>query len=304
MHSFQDGRVRYLFEAVACGSVRAAAEKMGIAPSAVSRQISLLEDELSAALVERHRTGVVPTQAGQLLIDYYRHQSAHRYDTLAKVDALRGLQTGSVSVVCGEGFVQEMVAGPIKQFRQQHPGVSMVLDIHGTSEIMRKIREDEAEVGLVYYAPPDTQIVLRGSAHQPMHAIVSPDHPLRHESSTSLQAIATWPIAMLRGFFGIRQLLEHAERAEKIRLNAVLTTNLISAVIGFVTSSQGITLLPKCAVSTELAQGRVLAIPLSNASLAQADVQLITRAGRQLSPAANRFLQFCMQGMQAFQEAE
>ncbi len=38
-----DLRARYLFEAVQTGSVRAAAEKLGIVPSAVSRQISLLE---------------------------------------------------------------------------------------------------------------------------------------------------------------------------------------------------------------------------------------------------------------------
>ena len=31
-------------------------------------------------------------------------------------------------------------------------------------------------------------------------------------------------------------------------------------------------------------------------------MQLITRTGRHLSPAANRFLLYCMQGMQAFQE--
>nr|WP_246254446.1 LysR family transcriptional regulator [Comamonas jiangduensis] len=63
MHAFQDSRARYLFEAVSNGSVRAA-EKLGIVPSAVSRQISLLEEELSVTLIERHRTGVVPTLPG------------------------------------------------------------------------------------------------------------------------------------------------------------------------------------------------------------------------------------------------
>jgi len=60
-------------------------------------------------------------------------------------------------------------------------------------------------------------------------------------------------------------------------------------LLGFVTTGQGVTLLPKCSVTTELGQGRVLAVPIHNPALLSAEVQLITRAGRQLSPAANRF---------------
>jgi DNA-binding transcriptional LysR family regulator len=174
MPAFQDSRARYLFEAVYCGSVRAAAEKLGIVPSAVSRQISLLEEELGLALLERHRSGVVPTEAGQLLLDYHREHTAHRHDMLAKVDALRGLHSGSVSVVSGEGFAQELIDGPIRNFRQQYPGVSISLEIYGTTEIMRRIREDAAEIGLVYYPPADSHITARGAARQPMHAIVHP----------------------------------------------------------------------------------------------------------------------------------
>ena len=139
MHTFHDSRARYLYEAVSNGSVRAAAEKLGIVPSAVSRQISLLEEEMGVALVERHRTGVVPTQAGQLILDYYRQHQSHQHDMLAKVDAVRGLRSGTVSIVSGEGFAQELIDGPIRQFRQHYPNVSIALDIYGTNEIMRVI---------------------------------------------------------------------------------------------------------------------------------------------------------------------
>ena len=301
MPTFQDSRAQYLYEAVVCGSVRSAAEKLGIVPSAVSRQISLLEDSLGVALLERHRSGVVPTEAGQLILDFHRQNLAHRHDMLAKMDALRGLHSGSVSVVSGEGFAQELIDGPIRQFRQQHPGVSIALEIYGTNEIMRRVREDEAEIGLVYYPPADSHITARGSASQPMQAIVHPKHPLAGATQTSLQELTKWPIALLQGVYGIRQLVETAEQTDHIRLSPALTSNLISVLISFVNTEQGITLLPRCAVVAELAQGRVCAIPVSNPAFEHAQMQLITRTGRQLSPAANRFLQYCVQGMQAFQ---
>lgn len=301
MPYFHDSRIRYLHEAAISGSVRTAADRLGIAPSAVSRQITLLEEELGSVLLERHRKGVIPTQAGELLIAYYRQQSASRQDVVAKLESLRGLNRGSIHIVSGEGFAPELMSGPIRQFRQNHPGIAIAIDIAGTTEILRRIREDEAEVGLVYYAPPDARIVVRRSALQPLQAIVANGHPLQLQKSVTLASLTQWPIALTQGAFGIRQLLDHAERSEKTRLEAALTTNLFSVLIHFVTSEQGIALLPAFAVANELKAGIVKAVPINSPSLSQAEAQLITRAGRHLSPAANRFVQYCMQGMQAFQ---
>lgn len=299
MPTFQDSRTRYLYESVTAGSVRHAAEKLGIVPSAVSRQIALLEEEVGMALLERHRSGVVPTAAGQLLLNYYRQHQAHQYDMLSKLEGLRGLQTGSVSIVSGEGFAQELVEGPVQHFRQQYPGVSVSLEVYGTNEIMRRVREDQAEIGLVYYAPPDPLITSRASALQPMHAIMGTQHPLANRPQVSLPTLAEWPIALLQGVYGIRQLVEYAEQADKIRLTPVLTSNLISVLLHFVCSGQGVTLLPQCAVATALAQDQVRAIAVDNPAFMHAEMQLITRTGRQLSPAANRFLEVCLHGMAA-----
>lgn len=304
MARFQDSRSLYLYEAVTRGSIRAAAERLGIAPSAVSRQISLLEEELGTILIERHRNGVAPTEAGRLMIDYHRQHAAHRYDMLAKIDALRGLHSGSVSVVCGEGFAEDMITGPVREFHREHPGVSISLDISGTTEIMRRVTEDEAEIGLVYYAPADAHIVSRRAARQPLLAIVGPSHPLRHASHTTLRELQAWPLALLKGVYGIRQILDHAERSDRLRMRATLTTNLISVLANFVANDQGVTLLPPFAVAGALKAGQLYAVPVENPALQDAEVQLITRAGRHLSPAANRFLQYCMRGMQAFQEKE
>ena len=247
---------------------------------------------------------MVPTEAGQLILDYHREHTAHQHDMLAKVDAMRGLHSGSVSVVSGEGFAQELIDGPIRNFRQQYPCVSISLEIYGTTEIMRRIREDAAEIGLVYYPPADSHITARGTARQPMHAIVHAQHPLASAPHTSLQELNQWPIAMLQGVYGIRQLVEFAEQTDKIHLSPALTSNLISVLLAFVSSGQGVTLLPPCSVTAELASGRLRAIPIHNSAFQDAEMQLITRRGRHLSPAANRFLLYCSQGIQAFQAGE
>ena len=66
MESIDDRRVKYLYEAVLAGSVRAAADKLDMNPSVVSRQISQLEAELAITLIERHGRGIRSTDAGAM----------------------------------------------------------------------------------------------------------------------------------------------------------------------------------------------------------------------------------------------
>ncbi|WP_201326086.1 LysR family transcriptional regulator, partial [Burkholderia sp. E168m23] len=134
-----DSRIVYFYEAVRCGTIRAAADWLDVAPSAVSRQIGLLEKELDATLVERHARGVTPTEAGRCVIEYFREQLAHRDDLISRLQELRGLKTGQVSLVLGEGFVSDLLAGPMQQFCRQFPGIRVNLDVGSTNDVIRKI---------------------------------------------------------------------------------------------------------------------------------------------------------------------
>ena len=83
-----------LIAAADCGSLTRAAEKLYISPTAVMKQINSLEDHLKVKLIERGRSGVKLTPAGEIIyrdakfmIDY-SHKSvaaamaaAHTYDT-------------------------------------------------------------------------------------------------------------------------------------------------------------------------------------------------------------------------------
>jgi DNA-binding transcriptional LysR family regulator len=62
-------RLAYFRVTLESGSVRRAAARLDIAPSAVSRQIALLEEALGATLMERQRNGISPTPEGEMLLE-------------------------------------------------------------------------------------------------------------------------------------------------------------------------------------------------------------------------------------------
>lgn len=278
VENLTESRIVYFFEAVRCGTIRAAADWLNVAPSAVSRQIGLLEGELGAVLIERHARGVKPTEAGQLVIEYFREQVAHKDDLLSRLQELRGLRTGHVNVVLGEGFVSDMLAGPMQTFCKQYPGIRVNLDLAGTNDVMRKVTEDEGEIGLVYNPPLDPKIVSRASKLQPMMAIVGPDFPRRgRDEAMTVEELASYPLAATHASYGTRQMLEAVEFAEKIRFDPVVTTNSITILKQFVKSGLGIVCLPAFAVSTEIDAGELFAIAIDHPILAKAEAHLVTR---------------------------
>jgi DNA-binding transcriptional LysR family regulator len=299
-----ESRLPYLFEAVQCGTVRAAADRLDIAPSAVSRQIALLEAELALPLIERHKRGVHLTQAGRLLMEYYREQRAHQEDLLAKLQEVRGLRRGHIRLAVGEGFVSDLMGAPLHYFCKRYPDITLTLDLAGTNEVMRLVAEDDADIGLVYNPPAEPKIVSRAQMRQPVHAIVAPDSSLIDQldetGALRLDALYDVPLALMHGAYGTRQLMELAEQSEKHRLTPTVTTNSISVLKHFVRAGLGATFLPAFAVSQEIEGGVLRALPIDHPILKRAEAHLITRAGRRLSGAANRLLTHLASKMEAF----
>lgn len=302
--AINESRLSYLFEAVQCGTVRAAADRLDIAPSAVSRQIALLEAELALPLIERHKRGVHLTQAGRLLMEYYREQRAHQEDLLAKLQEVRGLRRGHIRLAVGEGFVSDLMGAPLQFFCKRYPDITLTLDLAGTNEVMRLVAEDDADIGLVYNPPAEPKIVSRAQLAQPVHAIVAPGSPLIAKAdklgTLTLDALYDVPLALMHGAYGTRQLMELAEQSEKHRLVPTVTTNSISVLKHFVRAGLGATFLPTFAVSQELDAGVLRALPIDHPILNSAEAHLITRAGRRLSGAANRLLTHLASKMEAF----
>ena len=87
----QETALRYFQEVARCGSISQAASNLHVATSAISRQISGLEENLGMALFERHARGMNLTAAGELLLAHARRSAMDAERTLHDIAALQGL---------------------------------------------------------------------------------------------------------------------------------------------------------------------------------------------------------------------
>lgn len=294
-------RLAYLFEAVRLGTVRAAADKLNIAPSAVSRQIALLEEELACTLIERHRRGVTATEAGDVLLRYHRESLAFEEDCIAELQALQGLQHGHVKLAVGEGFVGDLMAGPLPAFSRDYPGIKIGVTLGGSSSVVRMVEEDEAHIGLLFHPATHSGIRSQAISAQAICAVLAPDHPLAAcDTPLQLAELIDYPVALPESDFGVCQLLALAEFEARVRFNPTLTTNSIAVLKQFARAGMGFTFLPAFVVAREIEDGQLLALAIDHPVLQNGEAHMITRVGRKLPESAFLLLQHLTEWMKAF----
>jgi len=300
-----DQRIAYLFETAKAGSIRGAAERLQVNASTISRQIALLEREMAIPLLERLARGIRPTEAGRMLIDYHAQQNIARTDVMAKIQELNALTRGSIQVVIGEGFIDDLLSGPLQDFCRDHPGLTLSIDVLATNGIIRAITEDEAQIGLVFNPPFDERLSTIARIKGSVCAIVPAGHPLtKLGHQPGLDELIAYPMASLTHSFGVQQLIDSAFQKAHLSLHPTLRTNSFTLLRKFAASRLGIALMPAFVALHELEDGVVEALPVADDLLQAAEIHIVTRRGRQLPPSAQHLLGHLRYHLKAFGAAK
>lgn len=285
-----DVRLRYLFESAQLGTMRAASEKLDVATSSVSRQISELEQELGLALIEKGRRRIRLTEAGEAACQYYREKMAQEEVFLSRIKEMKSIRTGRISLAVGEAFVTQPFSDLLDAFMQRYPGMEVQVQVANTLRVVERVREDEAHMGLIFDIPREPKVRARLVIPQPLKVIVNRNHALSERRQINLRDIESESLGLADEGYRIRQLIHAAEQEDGVFLEASLQTNSLTLLMDYVKSGRGISVLPELVVREELSAGTLCALDTDNSILNSTKTSLVTRVGRQLPIGAYRLL--------------
>jgi len=292
MSFLQENRLKFLYEAVQHSSVRAAADFLNIAPSAVSRQISQLELELDTVLIERHRRGIIATEAGNKLITYYKQYLIQQEVLLDSLKSLRKLESGTIELAVGEGFINK-VTKAMYSFNKEYPNIKIILSAHNSNDIIRKVVDDDVHIGVIFNPPNHPKIRFHYNALSPMVVAVNKNHPINQAPlPIKMSTLREYNIALPEIAHGVRQLIENVEKDTGITLTPNVISNSLTA-LHYYASNGGVTIIPEFMLkSTPYWSHTLNSLPLKNSNLNSMDTAIFTRLGRQLAPAPTEFLKY------------
>jgi DNA-binding transcriptional LysR family regulator len=283
--------LRYFHVTQECGSIRKAADRLHIAPSAISRQIAILERELKLRLLERTSSGVATTAAGRLLALHTQSIFRDIGRAQAAIDDLKGLRVGEVTVYAMEGLVSDFLPSLIAKFHANHPGIGFKLVLAATDRIIEALVNDEADIGISFNAKRRQEIVVAARYAEPVSCIVSPHHPLAKLKSLTLKMLEQYPLALPNDSFGLRQLIDAAAQRRGIVFKKLVTTNSLEVTKAFAAKGIAAAFMPPFTVRAEVARGSLRCVSVSEAGFRNPYSEVCVHRNRELSGAAKVFLE-------------
>ena len=148
-----------VFHAVAeAGSFTHAGATLNLSQSAVSRQISALEENLAVPLFHRHARGLILTEQGETLNRTVRDVFAKLAMTESLLTESKEKPAGRLKVTTTVGFGSSWLAPRLQGFLEAYPDISVALLL---DDMELDLAMREADVAIRFHVPKQPDLVQR-----------------------------------------------------------------------------------------------------------------------------------------------
>ena len=269
------------------GSISAAARALDLGQPAATKHLKKLEEEVGVDLLLRGKRPIQLTAAGTVLLE----MAGPLVEGMGALETFRfDLQQASpVTIASTAILIAQALPGPVRSFRQRHPGHLLRLWPRNESDILAMVASGEADLGIIPTAdvPVGFDFLPLFTIHRVL--IAAKDHPVTDLSEITYSALARWPMVMMGARSRTRRLLDDAFQRRGISYELAVETDSAEAIKQYVAGGQGISVLPNIALSAGDAADLDI-LPLS--SLMPDDlVGVVTLRGRPVSQMAQDFME-------------
>lgn len=283
-------RFLHYIDAVArCGSIRAAAEKLHVASSAVNRRVQDVEAELGTPIFERLPRGVRLTAAGELFLGYARRRQADLDQVRSQIEDLGGVRRGQVTLAASQALAPAFLPQAIHEFQALRPGIAFDVKVLDRERAVAAVTDFDADLGLIFNPPDLRGLAVLAQARQRTCAMVAPGHPLAGRASVRLKDCLDYPLALPDSSLSGRSVLEDLFEQSSAQPHPPLVSNSYEMMRGYAREAGGVSF--QIEIGAGPSAGAV-AIPIDERRLPTGKLVLVALRERVLPVAAAAFAEF------------
>jgi molybdate transport repressor ModE-like protein len=271
------------------GSFGRAAEQLGYTQSAVSQQIATLERIVDEQLVERPGgpRPVSLTEAGRLLLRHADSIVARLQAAQADLRALRAGEVGTLRVGTFQSVGARLLPEIMRRFRDQWPGVDVVLEEFIDEEVPGALERGELDIGFVLLPVGDAPLETIELLRDPYVLVVPAASPYASGSVPTLREIGSEPLVGFRSDRPIEPV-EAAIHGVGLEPRFTLRSNDNGTVQGLVAVGVANAILPQLTVDSS--DPRIAVRELGDV-VPPRIIAIARHVDRHLSPAARAFIE-------------
>ena len=142
-------QLRYFVETVEAGTMSAAAKRCKVSQPAMSLAISELEKRLGEQLLMRGRRGVVPTEAGRILLHHSERLFTEEASLREQFEERSELRSGKVAFGMIPTLAPYLLPLLLGEFRSRYPGIEIEVGENRTPDLISRIADGEIEFAIL-----------------------------------------------------------------------------------------------------------------------------------------------------------
>jgi DNA-binding transcriptional LysR family regulator len=264
-----------------------AAGKVHRTQPAVSQAVRRLERELGEELFDRSSKSATLTDAGRVLQNYGQRLVRLAEESESAIRELRDLRRGRVLIGANEAAVHTLLP-LMARFRQRVPDIAVDVRRVPARQIAVEVQQGSLDFGALTFRPAEAGLLEVVVGSDELVLLVPPSHPLASRRKVSMEAVANEPVVAHNDPSPARERVLRIFEQHHITLNMVIALPSLDGIKRAVELKLGVALLPRRCAITEIASGRLVAVPVEGISRRRQLTLVCRKAHR--SHAANAFL--------------
>jgi len=278
------------------GTLSRAAEALFLSQPSVSLQLSALEKELGARLVERRRRRVALTREGQALYEL----ALPLVEGLDSLDQqFRALNAGpagrELNLAAGASTIQYLLPPLVRAFREQFPEVKLQLHNVTGKDGLALLRSDQVDfaIGSMLDVPNDL-------SYEPVYSydpmlILPLDHPLAAKSEVRLEDLSPYGLILPPQRLTTYRLVDLIFQQRKVPYRVAIEVGGWEVIKQYVAMGLGISVVTGICIGADDAAR--LAVRNMSAYFPQRTYGVVVRKGKYLSADARAFVDLIRPGL-------
>jgi len=264
-----------------------AAAKVHRTQPAVSQAVRRLEVELGEQLFDRSSKNGTLTEAGRMLENYGQRLVRLAEETESAVRELRDLRRGRVLVGANEAAVHTLLP-LVSRFRQRYPDIAIDVRRVPARQIAVEVQQGSLDFGALTFHPQQEGLLEVPVGSDELVLLVPPSHDLATRRQVTMEDVAREPVVAHNDPSPARERVLRLFEEHHVPLNMVIALPSLDGIKRAVELKLGVALLPRRCAITEIASGRLVAVPVVGVSRKR-QVMLVCRKAHR-SHAADAFL--------------
>jgi LysR family transcriptional regulator, cys regulon transcriptional activator len=250
-------QLRILCEVVDQGfSMSRAADALDISQPNVSKQIRLLEEQISVDLLLRRGGRVIGmTEPGVEVLKVARRIVRDAGNLRSIGDDFRRGNRGRLTIATTHFIARYLLTDCVKRFHTQFPRVQITLHETTQRHALEMLQSTEADLGILSDPPKGGAggvVQLVSQIKIGMSLVAKRDHPLLQQNQgLTLQSIARYPLVQLDPKLSGGWSVKRAFAQARLDPDVVMTAGNIEVVKAYVARALGVALLPSLCVDDQ-----------------------------------------------------